>query len=116
MNPAALIPTPDAIPVPWGWFYVLLMVTFLLHILVMNAMLGGGIIALISALRPGRQNTLLTKELSYKWPYTIAFAVNMGVAPLGKSHPQPADRRAQCRETKRRPADEESPADRYHDR
>jgi len=82
MNPAALIPTPDAIPVPWGWFYVLLMVTFLLHILVMNAMLGGGIIALISALRPGQQNTLLTKELSYKWPYTIAFAVNMGVAPL----------------------------------
>ncbi len=82
MNPAALIPTPDAIPVPWGWFYILLMVTFLLHILVMNAMLGGGIIALISALRPGQQNTLLTKELSYKWPYTIAFAVNMGVAPL----------------------------------
>jgi len=82
MNPAALIPTPDAIPVPWGWFYILLMVTFLLHILVMNAMLGGGIIALISALRNDQQSTLLTKELSYKWPYTIAFAVNMGVAPL----------------------------------
>lgn len=82
MNPAALIPTPDAIPVPWGWFYVLLMLTFLLHILVMNAMLGGGIIALISAFRGGEQNTLLGKEFGYKWPYTIAFAVNMGVAPL----------------------------------
>jgi len=82
MNPAMLIPTPDAIPVPWGWFYILLMVTFLLHILVMNAMLGGGIIALISSLRNDQQSTLLTKELSYKWPYTIAFAVNMGVAPL----------------------------------
>ncbi len=82
MNPAALIPAPDAISVPWGWFYVLLMLTFLLHILVMNAMLGGGIIALISSLRGGEQNTLLSKELSYKWPYTIAFAVNMGVAPL----------------------------------
>ncbi len=82
MNPAILIPTPDAISVPWGWFYVLLMLTFLLHILVMNAMLGGGIIALISSLRGGEQNTLLGKELSYKWPYTIAFAVNMGVAPL----------------------------------
>ena len=82
MNPAALIPTPEAIPVPWGWFYVLLMLTFLLHILVMNAMLGGGIISLISALRGGEQNLLLAKEFSYKWPYTIAFAVNMGVAPL----------------------------------
>ncbi len=82
MNPAALIPTPDAIPVPWGWFYVLLIVTFLLHILVMNAMLGGGIIALISSLNGGQDNTLLSKEFSYKWPYTIAFAVNMGVAPL----------------------------------
>lgn len=82
MNPATLIPTPDAIPVPWGWFYVLLMLTFLLHILVMNAMLGGGIISLISALRGGEQNLLLSKEFSYKWPYTIAFAVNMGVAPL----------------------------------
>jgi len=82
MNPAALIPTPDAIPVPWGWFYVLLMLTFLLHLLVMNAMLGGGIIALISTLRGGNENSLLCKEFSYKWPYTIAFAVNMGVAPL----------------------------------
>ncbi len=82
MNPAALIPTPDAIPVAWGWFYVLLTLTFVLHILVMNAMLGGGIIALISAFRGGEQNTLLGKEIGYKWPYTIAFAVNLGVAPL----------------------------------
>ncbi len=82
MNPAALIPTPDAIPVPWGWFYVLLMLTFLLHLLVMNAMLGGGIIALISALKNGKQDNLIGKEIGYKWPYTIAFAVNLGVAPL----------------------------------
>lgn len=82
MNPASLIPAPDAIPVPWGWFYILLMVTFLLHLLVMNAMLGGGIIALIGSLQGGSENTLLAKEFSYKWPYTIAFAVNMGVAPL----------------------------------
>ncbi len=37
---------------------------------------------MISTLRGGEQNTLLSKEFSYKWPYTIAFAVNMGVAPL----------------------------------
>ncbi|MCK5913455.1 MAG: hypothetical protein KAG12_06220, partial [Desulfuromusa sp.] len=68
--------------VAWGWFYVLLMLTFLLHILVMNAMLGGGIIALISAFRSSEDNNLLGKEIGYKWPYTIAFAVNLGVAPL----------------------------------
>lgn len=79
---AALIPTPDAIPVPWGWFYVLLMLTFLLHLLLMNAMLGGGIIALMSSLRKDEQNILASKEFGYKWPYTIAFAVNLGVAPL----------------------------------
>lgn len=82
MNPALLIPTADAIPVPWGWFYGLLLVTFLLHILVMNAMLGGGIIALLSSLKGGEQNRLVCREFSYKWPYTIAFAVNLGVAPL----------------------------------
>lgn len=82
MDFAALIPTPDTIPVAWGWFYALLLVTFLLHLLVMNAMLGGGIIALISLFRGGKQNLLLGKEVGYKLPYTIAFAVNMGVAPL----------------------------------
>ncbi|MDZ7642075.1 MAG: hypothetical protein U5J62_08655 [Desulfurivibrio sp.] len=82
MPDAALIPTPDAIPVAWGWFYVLLMLTFLLHLLLMNAMLGGGIIALLSSLRKSEQSLLVSKEFSYKWPYTIAFAVNLGVAPL----------------------------------
>ncbi len=82
MNPSALIPTPDTIPVPWGWFYILLMLTFLLHILVMNVMLGGGIIAVISSISSKQETNLIAKEFSYKWPYTIAFAVNMGVAPL----------------------------------
>lgn len=82
MDPSALIPLPDAITAPWGWFYVLLLLTFLLHLLVMNAMLGGGIIALISSFRNAEQDQLLCREFSYKWPYTIAFAVNFGVAPL----------------------------------
>ncbi len=82
MNPSPLIPAPDAIPVPWGWFYILLMLTFLLHILLMNVMLGGGIIAVISSFSRNEGTNLIAKEFSYKWPYTIAFAVNMGVAPL----------------------------------
>jgi len=83
MDPTTLVPAPDAIPVPWGWFYILLMLTFLLHLLFMNAMLGGGIIALLSSLSGKQENNRrLAREVSCKWPYTIAFAVNMGVAPL----------------------------------
>jgi len=82
MDPAALVPAADVIPAPWGWFYVLLLATFLLHLLLMNAMLGGGIITLISMFRKTEQDRLLCREFSYKWPYTIAFAVNFGVAPL----------------------------------
>ena len=82
MDPTMLVPTPDGIPVPWGWFYILLMLTFLLHLLVMNAMLGGGIIALLSSFSGRESNQQVAREVSYKMPYTIAFAVNMGVAPL----------------------------------
>ena len=33
MDPALLIPSPDAIPAPWGWFQALLLLTFFCHIL-----------------------------------------------------------------------------------
>ncbi len=50
MNPASLIPTPDAIPVHWGWLKLFLLATFFLHLLCMNTMLGIGIIALLKSL------------------------------------------------------------------
>ena len=82
MDPAQLIPTPDTIPVPWGWFEFLLLLTFVLHLLFMNTMLGSGIISFISHFKRGEKNTSLAKDVSKKLPYTIAFTVNMGVAPL----------------------------------
>ena len=82
MESASLIPTPDAIPVHWPWFQLLLLVTFFLHILLMNVMLGTVLIAFIRHLhRPGQSN-VLTKEISAKLPFTVALAVNFGVAPL----------------------------------
>ncbi len=48
----------------------------------MNAMLGCGIIALVRSLKGRPQDLFIAKEISLKLPYTIAFAVNMGVAPL----------------------------------
>ena len=82
MDPTRLIPTPDTIPAAWGWFDLLLIATFFLHLLVMNFMLGGGLISLFNMFRPRDENQLLNKEISVKWPFTIAFAVNLGVAPL----------------------------------
>lgn len=81
MNPAHLIPTPDLLPVSWGWFQLLLSTTFLLHLLVMNIMLGWAIIAFCNhAFKDSipEDNQLISKNL----PFTIAFAVNFGVAPL----------------------------------
>jgi len=81
MNLASLLPAPDLLQVPWGWFQLLLSVTFLLHLLVMNIMLGLAIIAFANhVFRPSMtaENQLISKKL----PFTIAFTINFGVAPL----------------------------------
>ncbi len=82
MDPAALIPAPDQIPVPWGWFQFLLTLTFYLHILAMNVMLGGVIIAFVHHFGREGGSTDLTRLVANKLPTTIALAVNLGVAPL----------------------------------
>lgn len=82
MQPAGLIPTPDAIPVGWGWFQVLLTVTFVLHVVFMNLMLGGTIIALFNSLKGTAGNLAVARYASKKLPFAVALAVNAGVAPL----------------------------------
>ena len=82
MDPASLIPTPDAIPVHWGWLKFFLILTFYLHLLLMNCMLGIGIIALFKSLFNPSGCQEYNREISTKLPYTIAFTVNLGVAPL----------------------------------
>lgn len=82
MDPTDLIPHALPIPVEWGWFYLFQMLTFILHILVMNIMLGSSIIALVHHLRGKAESEPLTRSISLKLPFTIAFAVNFGVAPL----------------------------------
>ncbi len=82
MNPVDLIPTPDAIPVGWGWFQALLSTTFLLHVVLMNLMLGGTVIALVNSLRGSVNNLDTARYASKKLPFAVALAVNAGVAPL----------------------------------
>jgi hypothetical protein len=80
--PAELIPYPDTLQVSWGWFQVLLTVTFVLHVLMMNAMFGGGVVVLLGSLRQRGAGAAAARDTATKVPTLIALAVNAGVAPL----------------------------------
>jgi hypothetical protein len=82
MNPALLIPVADTFSVPWGWFQFLLMLTFPLHLIAMNAMLGSALIAFTAHFLPGRLHRELSHELAKALPFLVAFTINFGVAPL----------------------------------
>ena len=82
MDPVTLLPSPDAIPVDWAWFQVLLLLTFLVHILLMNAMFGSAFIALISYFQKDGAGNPCSESVSHTLPFVIAFTVNFGVAPL----------------------------------
>jgi hypothetical protein len=77
-----LIPVPDTIPVAPLWFEILLLLTFILHIVVMNTMLGSAIIVLVSSFRKNLKSNDLRRDISRKLPVNIAFTINTGVAPL----------------------------------
>ncbi|MBC2744988.1 MAG: hypothetical protein HGJ93_18695 [Desulfosarcina sp.] len=82
MEFAFLVPAPDPIPIPWMWLQGLLLATFVLHLLFMNAMLGTGIIALVAMFRRRASDLPVAKAISTTLPTLIAFTVNTGVAPL----------------------------------
>jgi hypothetical protein len=83
MDPTQLIPATDPISVPWMWFEGLDLVTFVAHLLFMNVMFGGSIIALLS-LRAQKRGGVspVPEELSARLPTLLALTVNLGVAPL----------------------------------
>ncbi len=78
----AYIPAADTIPVAWGWFQFLLLLTFPLHLLAMNAMVGGLAIGVVQHFRGGESAEKLAHRIAVMLPLVIAFAVNFGVAPL----------------------------------
>ncbi len=71
------IPFPDSIPVNWVWFEGLLLVTFFLHMLLMNFILGGSLLTVWDLIR-GK----LEKKASASIPTLIALTINFGVPPL----------------------------------
>ncbi len=78
-----LVPALDPAPLPGPpWvFQVLWVVTFLIHILLVNSVLGGSLLAaLAGSTKPGRRETqALFMELN---SWAIALAVTFGIAPL----------------------------------
>jgi hypothetical protein len=78
MNPAALIPTPDAIPVGWAWFEGLNILTFALHMVMVNVLVGG---AALTLYLKGKRDPVVA-SFSGKLPSAFALTVNFGVAPL----------------------------------
>ncbi len=76
------IPSADTIPAAWGWFQFLLLLTFPLHLLAMNAMVGGLAIGVAQQFRGGPTRIRLAHRIAVALPLVIAFTVNFGVAPL----------------------------------
>ena len=73
----SIIPSADTIPVHWLWFQVLLIVTFFIHLILMNFLLGGSLLTLWDMFR-GK----LEKKASGSIPTLVALTVNFGVPPL----------------------------------
>ena len=79
MDGIPLIPTLEAIPAPWPVFEVLGVLLFMLHILFINVVLGGSLLAFFS--KAPRENGAAS-AIYKKIPSTLAIGVTLGVAPL----------------------------------
>lgn len=86
MDPSALIPQGYPMPIQAIVLQILLVVTFTLHMLLMNVVLGGSIVAMVAEAKGkgeyARGLAGTGKELSPKLTMSLALAVNLGVAPL----------------------------------
>ena len=82
--PVVPLPLPDALPIPapLALVEVLLHFTFLLHVILMNLLLGGAIIGLVESRRKGDDAARLARRIRKLLPTVIAFTVTLGVAPL----------------------------------
>ncbi|MGA7859606.1 MAG: hypothetical protein WCA11_16845 [Terracidiphilus sp.] len=82
----SMVPTldPNPLPAPYWVFKLLLLVTFFLHILAMNFMLGGAVMALLARWR-GKGNSYGKRvflDVAKKIPSLLAATITLGIAPL----------------------------------
>jgi len=78
----SLVPTPEVLPIARGYFDGLLLLTFPLHLLLMNAMIGAMALALWAHWCKTPVSERLAYQLAKILPLLIAFTINFGVPPL----------------------------------
>jgi hypothetical protein len=81
-----LIPTldPNPLPAPFWVFKLLLVVTFFLHIVAMNSMLGGAVLALAAKWRSKNRahGNRVFFDVAKKLPSLLPATITLGIAPL----------------------------------
>lgn len=86
MTDPNLIPTldPNPLPAPYWIFKLLLVVTFILHILAMNFLLGGAVLALAAKWRTKNRELgdRMFADVSKKLPVLLPATITLGIAPL----------------------------------
>lgn len=86
MIQSSLIPTmdPNPLPAPFWVFKLLLVVTFFLHIVAMNCMLGGAVLSLGAWWRrkESAQGSRMFFDIANKLPVLLPATITLGVAPL----------------------------------
>ena len=83
-DPAALVPVMDALPGPWGLLTVFLYCTFVLHLLLVNAVVGVSAITLADRLRaaPDSLRRADMRSQSILLPKGVALLVNFAIPPF----------------------------------
>lgn len=86
MQPTNLIPAldPNPLPAPYWLLKLLLLVTFMLHIVAMNFMLGGAVLALTAKWRAKsrEQGKRVFFDVAKKLPVLLPATITLGIAPL----------------------------------
>ena len=80
-----MVPTidPNPLPAPYWVLKTLLVATFFLHILAMNFMLGGAVLALLARWRKGNLfGNRIFFDVARKVPSLLAATITLGIAPL----------------------------------
>ena len=83
-DPMTLIPNIDALPGPWGFLAALLYCSFVLHLLLVNAVVGLSAITLAGKLRSGLdfQHRSDLRDQSILLPKGVALLVNFAIPPF----------------------------------
>jgi len=84
MTPVIPAPVPVPLPAPAWLLQLLLVFTFILHLLPMSLLLGGGVLLTLSSYlgRRNSQHRELARRAACVMPPVVAFAITFGVAPL----------------------------------